>query len=808
MKIISLEINCTRGIKNLKLDFNGNNAVIYGDNGTGKSGVIDAIDFLIKGDITRLAGTGTKGLTLNKHGKYVTEDISESWVKAVVKLPQYEELITIQRYLNNPTSLICDPKYSEDFALIGNLANIQAHYLSRREILQFINATEQDRAKSIEKLLNLQLLEKNRNALQKTKKNFEESLKSKQQQVKSYHKSICDKLGVREDDWLDAVNEIRFSLGANELEKLDESLILSNISLTKTDAQKAEINSLVQRFQDIFKGLNSESDGLSFHLTSLKEVEEKLLLLKNFNDEINSLLLFEQGVVLIKDNACPLCGQTISQPTELISCLQEKISNLKTTKHYHDELKKCYANVIQASNTIKRLLTGINQDMLAKYADCVLFTDFLCALNSLAEKAQDSNLSIEIIDSFLNEKYDVVLHDFYYTQLFSKLTSLSLDQKEQKYKALVDINSDYCLYIKSLREFDLAHKQANRSVVFFEKYVESQTYILNQMYDTIKDRFSMLYRLIHESDETAFDSAFIRKPASLELQVKFKDGNLYPPNAVHSEGHQDSMGICLFFALSEKISNNHLDLILLDDVVMSIDIDHRKNFCKILREQFPDKQFIITTHDYIWRKELESHSVVKNSNVVYFKAWDIEHGPYVEVDNNIWTTIDNLLSKGQKNEAIGLLRYYMEEFFSNICATYKLKVPYSQTGRWTLEDVITPSHTFYNKSFKKALDSVQSYKKDTTQISNICEKFAKAYNDLQVERWAINPSTHFTAWAQNFSIDELKSVTMCVKSYCNLYECNTCGSLIAINADMNGNPENICCNCGDHAFSCIKNKQN
>ena len=30
MIVLSVEINCLRGIKNLKLDFNGKNAVIYG----------------------------------------------------------------------------------------------------------------------------------------------------------------------------------------------------------------------------------------------------------------------------------------------------------------------------------------------------------------------------------------------------------------------------------------------------------------------------------------------------------------------------------------------------------------------------------------------------------------------------------------------------------------------------------------------------------------------------------------------------------------------------------------------------------
>ena len=62
----------------------------------------------------------------------------------------------------------------------------------------------------------------------------------------------------------------------------------------------------------------------------------------------------------------------------------------------------------------------------------------------------------------------------------------------------------------------------------------------------------------------------------------------------------------------EIIENNILDIILLDDVVMSIDMDHRITFCKLLNEIFPNKQFIITTHDFIWRKDTE-FSITENS---------------------------------------------------------------------------------------------------------------------------------------------------------------------------------------------------
>lgn len=45
MILLSIEINCMRGIKSLKLDFNGENSVIYGDNGTGKAELLMQLIF-------------------------------------------------------------------------------------------------------------------------------------------------------------------------------------------------------------------------------------------------------------------------------------------------------------------------------------------------------------------------------------------------------------------------------------------------------------------------------------------------------------------------------------------------------------------------------------------------------------------------------------------------------------------------------------------------------------------------------------------------------------------------------------------
>jgi len=91
----------------------------------------------------------------------------------------------------------------------------------------------------------------------------------------------------------------------------------------------------------------------------------------------------------------------------------------------------------------------------------------------------------------------------------------------------------------------------------------------------------------------------------VKLLVDFYGRGMYPPHALHSEGHQDSMGICLYLALSEYINKGLVGATVLDDVVMSVDANHRKSLCRVLNKEFKDHQFIITTHDRSWAQQFK-----------------------------------------------------------------------------------------------------------------------------------------------------------------------------------------------------------
>ena len=85
MKILSLHIQKFRGIIDLELNFDGKNAVIFGPNGVGKSAVVDAVDFLLRGEVFRLTGEGTGDVSTTKHGPHIGSQPEEAKVTATIQ---------------------------------------------------------------------------------------------------------------------------------------------------------------------------------------------------------------------------------------------------------------------------------------------------------------------------------------------------------------------------------------------------------------------------------------------------------------------------------------------------------------------------------------------------------------------------------------------------------------------------------------------------------------------------------------------------------------------------------------------------
>lgn len=133
MKLIELEITDVRGIRHLLLSPEGRNVVVWGPNGAGKSAVVDALDFLLTGRMSRLVGPGTAGISLSRHGPHVDSTAEAARVRGILSIPGMGR-VEMARCIAHPSTLEVQDELRAQLEPILAVAQKGQHVLTRREI--------------------------------------------------------------------------------------------------------------------------------------------------------------------------------------------------------------------------------------------------------------------------------------------------------------------------------------------------------------------------------------------------------------------------------------------------------------------------------------------------------------------------------------------------------------------------------------------------------------------------------------------------------------------------------------------------
>ena len=303
---------------------------------------------------------------------------------------------------------------------------------------------DQERAKTIEKLLNLCSLEKNRTALQKAKKALEEELKVNQNKEKTYIHEISNKLGVEQSSWIEAINEIRFQLGGNPVSILEKDSIIKDLSLVKTTVPKTEVVNLIQRISDVYRSFCCGANSLLNQISTTKLICEKMLLSQEFKEKMDYIVLYEQGKKLLKTNICPLCEQTLDDKERLARSLQDKVDKLIEIKEVFNEYQGAIKVLRENLATIQKQLSTSDLSTLSNYMDSSNLRKILEDINSFYDLVSKNAFSPEVAQNFLSSKYENEIKT-YHDELCKISAAMALDQKELNYKDLVDLNAKYNL---------------------------------------------------------------------------------------------------------------------------------------------------------------------------------------------------------------------------------------------------------------------------------------------------------------------------------------------------------------------------
>lgn len=339
--------------------------------------------------------------------------------------------------------------------------------------------------------------------------------------------------------------------------------------------------------------------------------------------------------------------------------------------------------------------------------------------------------------------------------------------------------------------------RADHATKVFNSYGTVTTTALEKIYKDVETVFASYYRKINEEDEKAFTAKLMPSIGKLGFDVDFYGRGHFPPGAYHSEGHQDGMGLCLYLALMNHLLGTSFTFAVLDDVLMSVDAGHRRQVCTLLKEMFPNTQFIFTTHDEIWLRHMKSEGLISGRNFAHFRTWTVDFGPTEWDDRDVWAELESYLAKDDVRAAAALLRHYLEHFAKEACDRLRAKVEFRGDAQFTLGDLLPNATSSLGDLLKKAKGAANSWNQnDVVERINAIEiAFGEVKAKTGHDTWQINTAVHFNEWA-DLKKEDFAPVVSAFKAYTSAFGCGTCNEMYFV-VPNRGKKEALRCGCGN-----------
>ena len=806
IQVEALSILELRGIRELQLTPQRKSFVISGPNGSGKSGVVDAIQFGLTGEISCLSGKGTGGLSVQKHGPHVDrrDDPATAEVSLTLHFPELGKTAVLTRNVKTAKTFTLEPEGADVRALIEEAAQHPELTLSRREIIKYILVEAGERSKEIQSLLKLEAIGNIRSVLATAKNRVTSDYKFAQKDTANGNDALRRHLDVKilsPEDVLAAVNQRRQVLALAVIKELTADTVL-NAGLAEGGPQPAFNKETAMKDLEALRESRAGFAALGGTATKailvdLAKLEEDLALL----DSVKQRSFVQRGLALVEGSRCPLCDMEWEDEEHLKNHLQTKLAKSAQAEALQKRVLENAAVIASHARRIATLVgavlpvvgangpSGVSEDLSAWVEQLTAFAKSMGTVEGvLGHKARFEQGWIAAPPS-----------------LAAKLETLSAAVKAKPdQSASVAAHSFLALAqdrIETCRQARRAEKRmqeaAQAGKVVYDTYCSVAKDHLSALYDAVEGDFSDFYREINGEDERAFKAKLEPTGGKLDLAVAFYDKGMYPPGAYHSEGHQDGMGVCLYLALMKRLLGDRFRFAVLDDVVMSIDKDHRKQFCRLLKNRFAGTQFIITTHDKVWAKQMQTEGLVKPKSGVAFHSWSVQTGPIFEQVAEVWDQIEVDLGKNDVETAASRLRRHLEYIAGELADDLGAKPAYRGDFSYDLGDLLPAVIGRQGELLKLAAKAANHWEDDgaKAKVEAMEAVRAEALAKSGDEQWVINKAIHYNEWA-SFTKQEFRAVVEAFKSLLLQFRClkSGCDSWLYV-MPRKGNPEMLRCRC-------------
>lgn len=772
LKIKRIEINAFRGIPKLDLDLDRKSVVLLGENGSGKSSIVDSIEFFFTGRVLHLEGI--KGSSLREHGTHVEFSPRDAQIK--ISFDPGNEVF------RRTFSSVPSPSKPLENYFRG--AEAGTFILRRAQILEFINSTPAERFRAIGSMIGIRSLDATELEMKRAEDDLAGEVEFQKQSVEQLLSEISEVVGrdVRTvPEIISALNVTLIQSNLPSINTLEESKEYSKDMLKKTTQKELKtISSLTGVIE------NADNDFLSGALVSQ---------ITTFNTKVGSLIhsgarselsvsqilgISKELIDREQSHKCPICERRID-PEKISNRISARLSIVKDLSVETSKVRKSSkflpGTLQETINRIKSI--QINAKPYLGPRETSQLQQTIKYLERLSEdiiSARDLKTEISIGALKKQTRKMDTLRRIILTELKQLLETYNLTEENERILRQVLLVQEIRTKTEQLVRFESDLEVTNKNYQAAQTIHSAFSLIkkskIQEIYQNIGGDIQRFYMMLHPNEHHKDLEVIVKRRASTELKIESFGRKGEDPRSLASEGHLDSLGLCIFLAFAKKFTSN-CSLLVLDDVVTAIDSGHREAVASLLLEEFEDKQLIITTHDGVWYNQLISAERMRGLNNefknIQITNWDPITGPTIRGYKPRWEKIQEEILNGDKVGAGTRGRQYLEWILERICATIGARVGYRSSGRYSVNDLLFP-----------ARDRLKSILPDTPFRSTIL----KSFTDLDKTIMMGNLVSHNNPLATEVVIGEVQRFCSAIRAIHESMSCPTCKNLLGYFQDL------------------------
>jgi len=693
---IKLKRLCGEGFRGILervwLDFEDDckSLVLFGNNGDGKTSFSDAVEWFFTDRIEYLGREGCG------RQDYFNDALPKAR-EPIVELSFNRDALDSEKILKRGGGYR-HSNYTDEFRKYIEDSGKELFILRYHTMCEFIGKTKKNKLENVERIIGFEIVTDIREALLRALNGLRNST-----ELTGFRGSLNE----RGDDIVNIIGTKPF---------IEADVISFADGLRKGldyDKPISDIDTLKSVTDQLDKKVETTERGKQ--MAWLEQVRVKALNSKqipNFLDELEQVLtchnnlaaqkekveasaldkLYEAGLEALdkgwaKPGECPLCRQPIDTDQLLESLKKEvegiqhllkerndNIEQVRLLQYRIGPLKESLSSLLE--DKVKgSVLTPHQLEILGSWPD--LFDQWEEQMNKV--KNSPAALTFELPSADSKDELETTM-----TEIEEAIEGkkMALAETEEARKFYQDIQK-----LKSLRDSYIRLLEIESKILVYESQISSLEKIhqefeereqegLSRVLEAISRNVSEYFKFLHPDDDFDEIRLVLTEERGLEFSLQFYGRPISPPQKVLSESHLNSLGISLFLASSQYFNSTN-GFLILDDVVSSFDVNHRRSLSRLLRDRFQDTQFLLFTHDDLWfdllKKELPSNRWLFKE----LAKWSHEKG--VEIIESPMTLRERILYCLESNDTTGAAnkcRTLIEGTLKEICEDLGVRLEY------------------------------------------------------------------------------------------------------------------------------------